>query len=175
MREGRRRADHDPGSLQNPTRKPGHAARELDIGPVERDDQRFPGRERDRARGKPVRVHEVRVARRRSRSARKRSQHGRNEERKPRACAEIGDDPRPVRNSEVTEPIRRDDVYVDSALAQALDRVAEKRRGVVAGIARVRRRQDGDLHAEPSRGANATGAAAGIGANASMRPNASEL
>ena len=108
---------------------------------------------------KPVRVDDVRAARRPARSAREREEEERQRERLPRRGAEVVDDAVPVGDPVVAEARRRDDAHLGPGGPQRLHAVAHERPGDVVRVARVRRRQDTDLHVPSRRRANTAGAA----------------
>ena len=102
---------------------------------------------------------EIGVARGTPRRARVRGQEEREGEREPWPPAQVPDDAVPVREPEVAKGRGRDDVDVDARLAQVLDRVADERPGDVVRPARVRRRQDDELHASRAALPKTTGTA----------------
>ena len=75
------------------------------------------------------------------------------QQREPRPPSDVPRDPVPVREPEVPERRRRDDVDLDACFAQVLDRVAHEDSGDVVRRARVRRREDEDAHQARAGGA----------------------
>jgi len=73
-------------------------------------------------------------------------QESRDENRTPGAAAQIADDPMAVCNPEMTELLRADHRDRDSPGPHTLDRIGDKSSCAVIPIARVRGREDGDLH-----------------------------
>ena len=112
----------------------------------------------------PVRVDEVGVPRRPARRPRVVEEERRQQQREPRPPAQVAGDPVPVGDPEVPERRRRDDLDLDALRPHRLDRVADEEAGHVPLVARVRGRQDDDLHV--SRRANTIGAASASSANA---------
>ena len=88
-----------------------------------------------------------------ARCARIREQEERQEHREPGASADVPGDPVAVREAEVPERRRRDDLDVDSRGAEVLDSVPNEDPGHVVGRARVRGREDEDAHQAPAGGA----------------------
>ncbi len=72
--------------------------------------------------------------------------------------AEVVGDPVAVGDPEVAKRLRGDDGHLDTCLAQMLDRVRDEPPGEVTRLARIRRRQDADLHVAESRRPNTAGA-----------------
>ena len=92
-----------------------------------------------------MRVHEVGPGSRPASRACEAAEHQRQRGGEVRAPAEVARHPRAVRDSVVPEARRRDDLHLDSPLAQMLDLVGDEEAGDVPGPARVRRRQDRDF------------------------------
>ena len=106
---------------------------------------------------------EIGVARGSPRGTRVRGEEERQEQHLPRTPPEVPDDPVPVREPEVPERGGRDDVDVEAGRPQVLDRIANERSRDVVRPARVRRREDDDLHSRRARAT--TGSAAASVAN----------
>ena len=106
-----------------------------------------------------MRVDEIGIPRRAARRPRVRREEERQEHRLPRAPPQVPDDPVPVREPVVPERGGRYDDHLDARLPQVLDRVAHEDAGDVVPRARIRRREDGDLHSRRARAAT-TGSAA---------------
>jgi hypothetical protein len=164
LHERRRGADQEPRATHEPAESPGRLQRELGVRAPELHDERPPGRERGERRDEPVRVHEVGVACGPPRGPGEREQEERDEEYAPRLPPQVPGDPVPVREPEVPERGGRDDRDLDARRAQVLDRVPHERARDVVLRARVRRRQDGELHgaraARPKTTGRATASAA---------------
>ena len=111
-----------------------------------------------------MRVDEIGVARRPARRPREVEEERRQQQRQPRPPAQIPGDPVPVRDPVMPERRRRDDLDLDPLRPHSLDRVADEETGHVPLAARVRGRQDDDLHV--SRRENTIGAASASSANA---------
>ena len=156
--------DREPRPPQQRPEEPRRAPRQLDVGPPELDDERLPGRERRERGREPVRVHEVGVAGGPPRGPRVVEQERRQQQRQPRPPAQVPGDPVAVRDPEVAERRRRDDLDLDALRAHRLDGVADEEAGHVPLVTRVRGRQDDDLHW--SRRENTIGAASASSANA---------
>jgi hypothetical protein len=77
--------------------------------------------------------------------AAKRSQHQRHEGCPRRMLAQVADDTRPVGDSEVAKGRRRNDLDLDSSLADTLDGIRDEGARGVAREAWIRRGQDRDL------------------------------
>ena len=90
------------------------------------------------------------------RSARVRGEERRHERELPRRAAQVLGDAAAVGDPEVLERRGRDDVDLDAQLAHPSDGRRDEVPGDVVRVARVRRRQDDDLH---SRRAKTTGIA----------------
>ena len=144
---------------KNGARQGRRSARECNVRPPQLDDERPAGRHRREPRRDPVRVHEVGVARRPPRRPCVGGQKRRDERRAPRPATEIADDPRAVREAEVRERRRRDDLDVRAGRPQPLDRVRHEAARRIRLRARVRRCEDDDLHAVVMRRPNTTGSA----------------
>jgi len=80
----------------------------------------------------------------------KRSQHQRQQQRSGGVPAQIADDARAVGDPVVRDGGRRDDLDLDSALADVVDGVGDEPAGRVPGRPRIRAREDCDLHAPAS-------------------------
>ena len=106
---------------------------------------------------------EIRIARSSPRSARVRREEQRHEEHLPRTALQVPDDAVPVGEPEVPKRGGRDDVDVDSRRPQVLDRIANERSRDVVRPARIRRRENDDLHSRCARAT--TGSAAASVAN----------
>ena len=74
------------------------------------------------------------------------AEHRRHERQLPRRALQVAQHARAVGDPEVAEGRRRDDLDLDPAPAQLLDRVGDEVPGRVALVARVRGRQHDDLH-----------------------------
>ena len=156
--------DREPRPAQDRPEEPRRAPRDLDIRPPELDDVRLAGRERGEAGREPVRVDEVGIPRSPPRRQCEADEEGRQEQREPRPPAQVADDPVPVRDPEVPERRRRDDLDLHSLRPHRLDRVTDEEPRHVPLVPRVRGRQDDDLHWR--RRANTIGAASASIANA---------
>ena len=110
-----------------------------------------------------MRVDEIRIARSSPCGTRIRREKQRHEEHLPRTTFQVPDDAVPVREPEVPKRGRRDDIDVDSRRPQVLDRIANERSRDVVRPARVRRRENDDLHSRCTRAT--TGSAAASVAN----------
>ena len=91
-------------------------------------------------------MHEVGIPRGAAGCSPEGSQHQRQQQRPRRPAPKIPDDTRPVRNPVMAEADGRDDLDVDAAPANVLDRVGDEAAGGVPRRPRVRGREDGDLH-----------------------------
>ncbi len=91
-------------------------------------------------------MHEIGVTCGASCGARERDQECGQEQHEPRAAPQVPHDPVAIRDPEVPERRRRDDLHVDALGAHRLDGVADEQPGDVPLVARVRRRQDDHLH-----------------------------
>ena len=113
------------------------------------------------ARDALVRLHEVErfTAPSLARGPREGEQEERQRQHLPRCRTQVVDDPVAVGDPVVAEPRGRDDAHVDPRGAERLDPVTHEAPGDVVRVARIRRRQDDDLHLGSSRRAKATGAA----------------
>ena len=100
-----------------------------------------------------MRVDEVDAARGPAGRARVRDEEERQQQREPGLPTDVPRDPVPVREPEVPERRRRDDVDLDAGLTQVLDGVAHEHAGHVVGRARVRGREDEDAHQARAGGA----------------------
>jgi hypothetical protein len=101
-------------------------------------------------------VNNVRVAGRAARCARERDEQQRQRERQPRPAAEVAHDAVAGGDAEVPEIRRRDNVDLDASCAQTFDGVGDEAAGRVSRRARIRRRQDDDLHAGLTTGNNSS-------------------
>ena len=110
-----------------------------------------------------MRVDEIRVTRSSSRRTRVRREEQRHEEHLPRTALQVPDDAVPVGEPEVPKRGGRDDLDLDSSRTQVLDCVANERSRDVVRPARVRRRENDDLHSRRARAT--TGSAAASVAN----------
>jgi hypothetical protein len=81
-----------------------------------------------------------------ARSANETDKQWRNEQRQPGAAPKIADHAMAVGDAEVGELLRPDDLDVDAARANVINRVRDEPSRRVAGRARVRRRQHRDAH-----------------------------
>ena len=147
VRERARRAHDGPRPPHERPEEPGRAPRELDVRPPRLQHEGLPGRNPRDGRRQPVRVHDLGVARSPPRRAREREEEEGQEQHEPRPRAQVVRDPVAVGDPEVTEVERRDDTHLDALPAQVLDGVCDERACEVTRRARVRRRQDADLHA----------------------------
>ena len=163
--ERRRRRHHEARAGEDGAGEPRNALRELEVGAPDLHDDRPAEAERQRARRQPVGVDEIRVGRGLARGAPERAEHQRQRERALRPAPEVLDDAVAVGDPVVGEPGWGDDVDGDSALPNSLDRVGDEAARGVAGEARVRRRQDRDLHGS-TRFRNTMGTAAAMTAKA---------
>ncbi len=155
-----RGADDDPGAAQQPPRERTNVAREGDVRAPELEHDRLARGEGRQGAREPVGVDDVRVAARAARRARERREEERNDEQLPGGAAKVVDDAGPVGDPVVPEGRRRDDADVDALGAERLHPVAHERPCNVVRIARIRRRQDDDLHSRSPRWcASAAGAA----------------
>ena len=93
-----------------------------------------------------MRVHEVGVARRPARRPGVVEEERRQQQREPRPPAQVPHDAVAVGDPEVRERRGRDDLDLDTLRAHRLDGVADEEAGHVPLVARVRGRQDDDLH-----------------------------
>ena len=105
-------------------RATGSAPGELEVRAPHLHDERRAERRRDRAGREPVRVDEIRVARRPRRRMFQRNAGTSSAQPRPRA--QVADDPVAVRDAEVPERRRRDDLDLDAARAHVLDRVGDE-------------------------------------------------
>jgi hypothetical protein len=112
-----------------------------------------------------MRVDEVGVGRRVSRRMRERREHHRDKSAEPRPPLDVAEHAVSVRDPEVAERLRGNDVDVD-VLAQSLDCVRDEATRGVSLPARVRRRQDDDLHARCNAREKTSGSASTSTANA---------
>ena len=159
VREGRRGADHDPRAAHEPPCKRPGPRRKRRVGAPGLEHDRLPRRQRGNHARKPVCVDDVSRACGTTRSARKREEEERERERLPRRGAQVVDDAVPVGDPVVAEARRRDDAHLGPGGPQRLHAVVHERPGDVVRVARVRRRQDTDLHVLLRRRANTAGAA----------------
>ena len=89
---------------------------------------------------------EIGIARGPPRSSRVVEEKRRQEQTEPGPLAQIAGDPVPVRDAEVPERRRRDDLDLHTLRSHRLDRVANEEPGNVPLVPRVRGRQEDDLH-----------------------------
>ena len=109
-----------------------------------------------------MRVNEIRVAGCTPRRERVRRQKHREQQDLPGATAQISNDPVPIREPEVAEGRRRDDLDVDARRPESEHRVADESTGDVVRPTRVRRRENGDLHSRRAPTATAGRATASV-------------
>ena len=159
LRERLRRAEHDARATDEPPRSPARSPCELDVGSPELEHERLPRLHSGQRRGEPVRVDEIRVTRSSSCGTRVRREEQRHEERLPRTALQIPDDAVPVGEPEVPKRGGRDDLDLDPCRPQVLDRVANERSRDVVRPARVRRRENDDLHSRCARATTGSAAA----------------
>jgi len=106
-------------------------------------------------------VHEVAVAT--PRHPAEVPEERRKKQDEPGAPAHVSEDAVAECKSEVLEVRRRDHLDFDTPRADGLDRVGDEPACRIVGVARIRRRQDEDLHAR--RRANTTGSASASATN----------
>ena len=145
-RERSRRADHDPRPPQDRAEQPRQPLGELDVRAPESGRRAAYASRGRRGRREPVGVHDIGVACRAPCREREREEKQRQKQDLPRPCPEVVRDPVPVGDPEVPERRGRDDVDVDTGLAQMDDGVLHEPSGDVARVARVRGCQDGNVH-----------------------------
>ena len=121
-------------------------------------DERLARREAGDRRRKPVRVHDVGAPGAPARRPRERGQEQRQQQHPPGARPQVVRDPVAVGDAEVAEGIGRDDGHLDARALELDDGVPHEAARDVTRVARVRRRQDADLHDGRSRRANTAGA-----------------
>ena len=158
LRERLRRAEHDPRPAHQHPRDPARASRELDVRPPELENERLPCLDRRQRRRKPVGVHDVGVARCSPRSMRVRREEQRTGA--PSTGAASGfrlcrarTRARSAETTRARPPRRR------GRRPQVLDRVAYERPRDVVRPARIRRREDDDLHSRRARATTGRAAA----------------
>ena len=155
-----RGADHDPRAPDQPPRERPRVPREGDVGAPELEHDRLARGEGRQGAREPVGVYDVRVAARAPRRAREGREERRKDEQLPGGAAKVVDDAVPVGDPVVPAGRRRHDADVDPRGAECLDPVAHERPCNVVRVARIRRRQDDDLHSRSPRWcASAAGAA----------------
>ena len=106
-----------------------------------------------------MRVDEIGVPRRPARSLREARKKGRHERPPPGLPAQVSHHAGAVRDSEVPEVGRRDNLHVHTCLSHVLDRIRHEPARRVTGVARERRRQDDDFQSGTSRRPKTTGSA----------------
>jgi hypothetical protein len=140
------RRDDGARAAQQRTHEERRATRQLDVRSPHLQHVRLPRRARGERRRDPVRVNEIGVARDAARGDRVRRDESRNERQLPRSGAQVLRDPAAVGDAEVREGRRRDDVDLDAAFPYRAHRPGDEVARDVPRVARVRRRQDDDLH-----------------------------
>ena len=143
--------DREPRPPQQRPEEPRRAPRELDVRAPELHHVRLPGLQRRERGRQPVRVDEVGVARGPARGPRIVEEERRQQQRQPRPPAQVPHHAVAVGDPEVAERRGRDDLDLDTLRAHGLDGVADEEAGHVPLVARVRSRQDDDLHWQPAR------------------------
>ncbi len=135
-----------PRSAQQRTHERRCPARQLDVRPPHLEHVRLPRRFGGERRRDPVRVHEVGVSRRRAGGPGVRREECRNERDLPRRSPQVLSDPTAVGDTEVLEGRRGHDVDLDPELAHTAHLRGDEASRDVTLVARVRRREDADMH-----------------------------
>ena len=135
VREGVRGHDHEPGAPQHTAREPRRTPRELDIRAPDLNDVRRAGPCRHPARRDPVGVQEISIHPAGG-AHEAREQRG-DEQHEPRPAPQIADDPVSVGDPVVTELLRPNDLDLDPARTDVVDRVRNEPAGRIPGEARI--------------------------------------